>query len=79
MIEELEERVQQCHNKGVDDNEAIAKANQASKAAKTKKGKTPHRGPAGMLSTLSTLAHLNLFEMSLSHHNHTLAVLGQGE
>ena len=47
LIEELEDRIQQCHSKGVDDNQAVAKASMASKAAKSKKGKTPHKTPAG--------------------------------
>ena len=46
LVEEMEARIEQCHLKGVDDNEAVAKANVA-KAAKSKKGKTPRKAPAG--------------------------------
>ena len=55
-MEELEDRIQQCHNKGVDDNEAIAKANVASKAVKTKKGKTSQKTPAGMICEFNFLS-----------------------
>ena len=41
-------RIQDCHSKGVDDNQAIAKANVASKATKTKKARAP-KTPAGWL------------------------------
>ncbi len=44
----MEARIEQCHLKGVDDNEAVAKATMA-KAAKSKKGKTPRKAPAGEL------------------------------
>ncbi len=55
----MEARIEQCHLKGVDDNEAVAKANVA-KAAKSKKGKTPRKAPAGW-SDIKIVQYTNVY------------------
>ncbi|CAH1774609.1 unnamed protein product [Owenia fusiformis] len=44
MVDEFEERVTKCHNKGMDDEEATQKASKASNAAKNRR-KTPTKTP----------------------------------
>ncbi len=57
LIEELEARVQQCHDKGVDDNAAVAKANVA-KATKTRKGKAAPKTPGTTMNDTSEFEHV---------------------
>ena len=48
MIEELEQRMEQCHSKGAEEADVAYKARGAMLAAKGKKGsRTPRKSPTG--------------------------------